>query len=285
MTTNTATDSKISTLLATATAKLSGDRDQIVGTCPCCFGVFVVNGTSMVRHGWKEAGGRQQGCYGMTFQSGGCRGEGRAAFNVSRVATIEEASAVAAYIVDMQAKLVDLSSNPPLTGYRAAPTDAKITSDSPAYPRAHARHSRMLTIQIKAGETDLAHLNAMIAGWAPADFATRQGAEDAKKAEVKARNDERLAKKAAKAAAAAARKEKAAAKLAKKLAPVNAALHASAPGQWFSEAELMTLSKQGGEGKLTDAQFWDFNLRLDLDRTEAADGTVTLRWALPARSR
>lgn len=52
-------------------------------TCPCCFRAMVVKDGKIVRHGWREAGGRRAGQYGNTWHVGECFGVGYEPYEVS----------------------------------------------------------------------------------------------------------------------------------------------------------------------------------------------------------
>lgn len=54
------------------------------GTCGACFRLMGVGSDGLVvRHGWRESGGRRVGEYGHVFHSGACFGVGRLPFEVS----------------------------------------------------------------------------------------------------------------------------------------------------------------------------------------------------------
>lgn len=54
------------------------------GTCGACFRLMGVGSDGLVvRHGWRESGGRRVGEYGRVYHSGSCFGVGRLPFEVS----------------------------------------------------------------------------------------------------------------------------------------------------------------------------------------------------------
>lgn len=58
------------------------------GTCGACFRLMGVGSDGLVvRHGWRESGGRRAGEYGRVYHSGACFGVGRLPFEVSAKCT------------------------------------------------------------------------------------------------------------------------------------------------------------------------------------------------------
>lgn len=54
------------------------------GVCQVCFKRFVVQGLGVVRHGWKESGGRRKGSYGMVYHGRECEGSGAKPFQADK---------------------------------------------------------------------------------------------------------------------------------------------------------------------------------------------------------
>jgi hypothetical protein len=69
-------------------AKLEAlEKEAAKRTCPCCFRAMQVKDGKMVRHGWKESGGRRQGEYGNAWHVGECFGVSYAPYEVSDLGT------------------------------------------------------------------------------------------------------------------------------------------------------------------------------------------------------
>lgn len=81
-------------------------------TCPCCFRPMAIKGGSVVRHGWRETGGRQVGSYGNTWHVGSCYGTVYAPYEVSSQGTYDWRKVLQAQRVEMVQGLEALKARP-----------------------------------------------------------------------------------------------------------------------------------------------------------------------------
>ena len=82
-------------------------------TCPCCFRQMTVKCGSIVRHGWRESGGRRVGQVGNVWQMGSCFGaRGYAPLEVSCDGTVAYRAALTETRARMAADLETLRARP-----------------------------------------------------------------------------------------------------------------------------------------------------------------------------
>jgi hypothetical protein len=82
-------------------------------TCPCCFRAMALDSNGrVVRHGWREAGGRRVGEYGNTWHVGQCFGVGYEPFEVSCQGTKDFHAALLRTKAEMEKGLATLEARP-----------------------------------------------------------------------------------------------------------------------------------------------------------------------------
>lgn len=86
------------------------------GTCGACFKKFALDANGRVlRHGWREVGGRRVGDYGNVYHSGSCFGCGRLPFEVSPDCTRDfVAEVLLTMALDNGSRIDALALNPPI---------------------------------------------------------------------------------------------------------------------------------------------------------------------------
>jgi len=77
--------------------------------CQSCFGGYnyTPGDGTLVKHGWKEAGGRRKGYRGMTWHTGACAGTGKPPFQVSKDYTEHEIAEYGKALKSLRAMQVD----------------------------------------------------------------------------------------------------------------------------------------------------------------------------------
>lgn len=87
-------------------------KENLKGTCPACFGHFVVVKGLIRKHGWSEMGGRQVGVYGHAYHTGECFGVGYEPFEKSTKGTIAFIEYLGKLLVTVEARLAYFNARP-----------------------------------------------------------------------------------------------------------------------------------------------------------------------------
>lgn len=82
-------------------------------TCPCCFRAMALDSSgNVVKHGWRESGGRRVGSYGNTWHVGQCFGTGYAPYEVSCQGTKDFEAKLLEVKADLEKGLATLKARP-----------------------------------------------------------------------------------------------------------------------------------------------------------------------------
>jgi hypothetical protein len=182
-------------------------KKTVKGTCGACFRKMALDANGRVlRHGWREVGGRRVGSYGNVYHSGPCFGVARLPFEVSPDCTIAFVAEVLLPMALATGTRIDaLAANPPIkytgcvtVGYGREEREwgafevrvqhgegetrplrwygEALHEDSnariPSYAALHKVAVRELTDKRDAIASDAMHCLRAIETWAPAAVAT-----------------------------------------------------------------------------------------------------------------
>ena len=187
-------------------------KTTVKGTCGACFRKMALDANGRVlRHGWREVGGRRVGSYGNVYHTGNCFGCGRLPFEVSADCTRDfVAEVLLPMALDTGSRIDALALNPPIkytgsvtigygreerewgafdvrvhhgegetrplrwyTGMGGLPCLGEdLNTRIPAYAALHKAAVRELSDKYGAIASDALHCIRAIEAWAPAAVAT-----------------------------------------------------------------------------------------------------------------
>lgn len=153
-------------------------------TCPCCFRAMVVKDGKIVRHGWKEAGGRRAGQYGNTWHMGECFGVGYEPYEVSDLGTRKFKEYLEGVLVQEEKGLENLKARPAKLHYQkrvrrnmrwetemvtveddGQPLERSYSSSEPTYADVLLDAIYRQEQKLKALRSDIATLTTAIEQW------------------------------------------------------------------------------------------------------------------------
>ena len=183
-------------------------KTTVKGTCGACFKKFALDANGRVlRHGWREVGGRRVGSYGNVYHTGNCFGCGRLPFEVSPDCTRDfVAEVLLPMALDTGSRIDALALNPaikytgtsdvgwrekqegwggfevrvhhgegetrPMRWYNETWFDEDCSVRIPSYARLHDVAMGELTDKREAIALDAGHCLRAIEAWAPAAVST-----------------------------------------------------------------------------------------------------------------